>query len=172
MRYALINNGVVVNIIEADAAFADSVGAVPGSSAAIGDVYSGGTFSKPGLPPLDRQAAAREIDDAVAAVFSRFTRFEREYTARESEARTFKAANYTGDVPPRVQEFAIPARLTAQQATDRIILQADALKTAEPQLFTLRMRKYEVLRAPNDADARLKLSELLGAIQAINAALT
>lgn len=62
-RYALIVGGVVVNVIEADQAFADTLAsdmggtAVSTSTGSTGDTYSGGNFSRP--------AAAVEVPDEV-----------------------------------------------------------------------------------------------------------
>lgn len=50
MNYAIIENGIVTNIIVADATFAASVGAVPAQDAGIGWSYSGGVFTAPAAP--------------------------------------------------------------------------------------------------------------------------
>jgi len=50
-RYAVISAGVVVNVIEADAAFAALVGAVAGGGAEIGDAWDGHAFTRPAPPP-------------------------------------------------------------------------------------------------------------------------
>jgi len=51
MRIALISDGVVVNVILADLAFASSLGFVAvdvtGQNVQIGDVYSNGVFTRP-----------------------------------------------------------------------------------------------------------------------------
>jgi hypothetical protein len=51
MRYAIIKNGIVDNVIEADQAFADSVGAIPAGNGSIGDLWDGTVYSKPPAPP-------------------------------------------------------------------------------------------------------------------------
>lgn len=52
MRYALITNGVVTNVIEADAEFAEEHNLVPlTDGAGIGWSYSDGTFSPPAPQP-------------------------------------------------------------------------------------------------------------------------
>lgn len=53
MKYAIIKNGKVDNVIEADQAFADSVGAIAAGTGAIGDLWNGTVFSK---PPQDLDA--------------------------------------------------------------------------------------------------------------------
>ena len=51
-RYALIENGLVANVILADPAFAAAVGAIPCSdTAGPGWLYDGATFSEPPPPP-------------------------------------------------------------------------------------------------------------------------
>ncbi|MES2183037.1 MAG: hypothetical protein V4505_00695 [Pseudomonadota bacterium] len=51
MGYAVIDNGMVVNIAEANAVFAASQGWIDGVGAAIGDLWDGTQFSKPPAPP-------------------------------------------------------------------------------------------------------------------------
>ncbi|MRV72578.1 hypothetical protein GJ700_12755 [Duganella sp. FT92W] len=98
------------------------------------------------LPAL-RQALAAGIDEHIAAIYRRFTRFESEYTAREAAARAFAAAEYEGDPGTWVSAFATAAGMTNEAAADLIIAQADTLRTALELLGALRMRKYEVLGA-------------------------
>lgn len=121
---------------------------------------------------LNRAAMAVQIDDAVAAVYARFTRFAQEYELREAQAQAFKDAGYSGAVPQQVDAFATPAAMTPQAATDLILGQAIQLRGAMAQLGALRMRKYEVLRAADDATARTALAEVLAGIAAIGAALS
>ena len=114
-----------------------------------------------------RAGLATQIDETVAAIYGRFTRFQLEYTEREAQAQAFKDAGYTGPVPPRVAEFATPAGMPAQAATDLILAQAVNLRTAQGELSALRMRKYEVLRAATDEQAQSAALEILAAIEAI-----
>lgn len=116
-----------------------------------------------------RAALATAIDEAVAAIYSRFTRFQLEYTERESQAQAYKDAGYTGPVPPRVSEFATPAGMPAQAATGLILQQAVNLRTTQAALSALRMRKYEVLRAQSDAQAQAAADAILQAIAAVGA---
>jgi len=114
-----------------------------------------------------RAALATAIDEAVAAIYSRFTRFQLEYTEREAQAQAYKDAGYTGTVPPRVAEFATPAAMTARAATDLILSQAVNLRTAQGALSALRMRKYEVLRAATDEQAQAVAAEILAGIDVV-----
>jgi hypothetical protein len=51
MRAAIVENGVVVNIAEADADFAAAQGWIVSEFAAIGDLWDGVDFAKPAAPP-------------------------------------------------------------------------------------------------------------------------
>jgi hypothetical protein len=116
-----------------------------------------------------RTGLVTQIDEAVAAIYGRFTRFAIEYQEREAQAQAYKDAGYTGDVPARVAEFATPAAMPAQAATDLILVQAVNLRAAQGQLSALRMRKYEVLRAATDAQAQAAADTILAAIATVGA---
>lgn len=174
MATHIIIGGVVVNTInatvqEAQAVYPDAV-CIAANTGSIGWMWDGETLSAPPPPPFDRAAAALQIDEAVAAIYGRFTRFQLEYTEREAQAQAYKAAGYTGPVPPRVAEFATPAGMPAQAATDLILQQAVNLRTAQGELSALRMRKYEVLRAATDAQAQAVASEILAGVEAVGRA--
>lgn len=57
-RFAIIDAGRVTNIIEADAEFAASIGAIDATGAAIGDLWDGEAFTPPAPP-------APEVPQAV-----------------------------------------------------------------------------------------------------------
>ena len=135
----------------------------------IGWLWDGEHLTPPPPPPFDRAAAALRIDEAVAAIYGRFTRFQLEYTEREAQAKAYKDAGYTGPVPPRVAEFATPAGMQAQAATDLILSQAANLRTAQSELSALRMRKYEVLRAATDEQAQAVAEDILQSIATVGA---
>lgn len=121
-------------------------------------------YPEPPVLPYDRAEAGNQIDEAVAAIYGRFTRFALEYQEREAQAQAFKDAAYTGEAPPRVAEFSTPAGMTAQAATDLILAQAANLRTTQGELSALRMRKYEVLRAETDEAARAIAAGILAQI--------
>ena len=50
-RYAILQDGIVTNVIEADESFASSIGAIPSETASPGDTYSNGQFSRPTPAP-------------------------------------------------------------------------------------------------------------------------
>jgi len=51
MRAAIIQDGIVINIAEADADFAEAQGWIVSDDAAIGDTWDGESFIKPPTPP-------------------------------------------------------------------------------------------------------------------------
>ena len=123
------------------------------------------TVSEPDIAAIHADAA-RMIDDAAAAIYSRFTRFDQEYVARETQALAYRDADYAGEVPRQVAAFAVPAGITAQQAADTILQQAATLRAAIDQLGELRMRKYEVYAQPTAEDKIAHRDAILQAIQA------
>lgn len=170
-KFAVLKNSIVVNHAEADAAFAAAQGWIAAGASKVGDTWAGGVFTTPPPPPLDRLAAAADIDSAVARIYAGYDRFALEYKEREAQARAYKAAGYTGAVPVQVAAFATPAGKTPAEATDIIIGQADALLGALSALGVQRMRKYAVLGAPDDAAARAVLADINVRVAAIAAAL-
>ncbi len=56
MKFALIESGNVTNIIEADAQYAASVGAIDATGAAIGDLWDGTAFTKTTPGPVVPQS--------------------------------------------------------------------------------------------------------------------
>ena len=162
----IVVNTIVATAVEAQTAYPDAV-CIPADTGSIGWLWDGESLTPPPGPPFDRAAAALQIDEAVAAIYGRFTRFAIEYQEREAQAQAFKDAGYTGPVPPRVAEFATPAGMPAQAATDLILAQAANLRTAQGELSALRMRKYEVLRAATDAQAQAVAAEILAGVEAV-----
>lgn len=123
------------------------------------------------IPALDRGAAARQIDEACREAMAPKLPFLEAYKERESQALAFQAAAYVGETPIRVAEFATPAQLTPMQATEMILEQAQQMRALVSKLEGLRMRKYEVLLAVDDAGARAALAEILGGVASIGQAL-
>lgn len=169
----IIIDGVVVNTIqatpaEAQTAYPDAF-CLEATAGAIGWQWDGFQLTPPPRPPFDRISAAQQIDEAVAGIYGRFTRFAIEYQEREAQAQAFKDAGYTGPVPAMVDQFATPAGMQAQAATELILAQAANLRTAQAALSALRMRKYEVLRAESDAQAQASAEAIMQAIAAVGA---
>jgi hypothetical protein len=93
------------------------------------------------------------VDAHIAGIYSKWMRFEAEYVERETAARAYKAAGYTGVVSEWIARFATNSRMTAQDATDLIISQADGLRGALVGLGNLRMDKYLISKKVNGSDA-------------------
>jgi len=170
-RFATIDAGRVTNVIEADAEFAASIGAIDATGASIGDLWSGTAFSRPPDPPFDRGVAAKQIDAAVLAVYDRPMSLSAEYESREKAALDYKASGYTGSVPARLAGFATPAGMTPTQAADLVLSQSAQMRGALDALGDLRMRKYEVQRAATEAAARTVHTAIMAQIAAIAFAL-
>lgn len=163
MTYVKIENGAVVQKQPNEAP-----GFIPATDEVVcGWLWDGEVFAPPPAPPYNRQSATVQIDEAVATIYGRFTRFAIEYQEREAQAQAYKDAGYTGPVPPRVSEFATPAGMPAQAATDLILQQAVNLRAAQGALSALRMRKHEVLRAATDGQAQAVAAEILAGIAVI-----
>lgn len=171
-KYAVVENGTVTNTIVADAEFAQSIGAIEISdNVSVGYKWNGVQFTKPAPAPFDRVAAGKAIDKAVIAVYEKPTILGDEYKLREAGAASYKAANYTGDVPTLVAGFATAAGLTPRAATDLILSQSAQLRGALEQLGNLRMQKYAVATAANDEAAKATYESTLSSISSIAAAI-
>lgn len=70
-RFALVESGTVTNVIEADADFAASIGAISAESASIGDLYADGSFSRGSEPAPEITPAMVDVerDRRIAAGF-------------------------------------------------------------------------------------------------------
>lgn len=163
--YVIVEDGVVANRTEAAEPLAANW--IVSDVAQIGWLYDGLGFSPPPTPAFDRAGAGLQIDEAVAAIYGRFTRFQVEYMERETQAQAFKDGGYAGTVPPRVADFCVPAGIPAPAAANLILSQAANLRAAQDQLSALRMRKYEVLRAATDTAAAELAAQLLAQIEVV-----
>jgi hypothetical protein len=94
-----------------------------------------------------------QIDDAIAAIYARWQRFESEYVLREAAARAYVDGGYQGDPGVWVTAYAIGAGIALDVAADRILQQADARRVALEQLAALRMSKYSIQAAADVAGA-------------------
>lgn len=101
------------------------------------------------------------IDDHIAKIYERFTRFNVEYVEREAAARAYRAADYTGDVSTLISSFSTPTGMSARAATDLIIAQSDNLKTALISLSSLRMEKYYIITATTEEACNTKYQQII-----------
>ena len=81
-RFSVVENGIVINQVEAEDDFAAEQGWIPAGDSAIGDLWNGSGYSQPPAPPAPvptsvsiRQArlallAAGLLDDVEAAIKS------------------------------------------------------------------------------------------------------
>lgn len=68
MRYAVIENGIVANLVVADAPLVDNW--VEAGSANIGDIWDGTAFTAPPLPPVTKEQVNQERNKRVNAGFT------------------------------------------------------------------------------------------------------
>ena len=153
-RFALIDAGRVTNIIEADADFAVTIGAIDATGAGIGDLWDGTAYSKPPGPSAAdlKPSALVQIDadvDAInlAVIGSR----AQEYELAEKHGLEYKDAGYTGTVPSSVQSWATAKAWTATQAADDILATAAQWRTAQAAIRAQRLLRKEQVRAATDA---------------------
>lgn len=167
MRCGVIENGKLSTFAEApDQLFADQMGwkALTGNEQPGWVWTEEGVFVPPPPPPYDRVGAMKKVDDLVAAIYNRFTRFDVEYFEREKAAQAYTDAEFVGDPPARVLEFSEPAGMTPQAAATLILSQAANLRSAMDQLSALRMRKYEIARGVTDELAEATANVLFASI--------
>lgn len=117
---------------------------------------------KPVIPDdVQRDRWATSIDDTVAAVLGRFTRFQMGYTEREAAATAFKAAGYIGDPTIWVSRFADNVGMAYKDAADLILAQAQGYRESLEQLEALRMDKYKVTLAPDLVAAKVEYDAIM-----------
>lgn len=119
---------------------------------------------------LDVVRMARDIDDAVAAIYTKVGRFAEEYKLRESQALAFQAAGFAGDVPRQIAAYATPAGITPAQATTVIMAQATQLRGALDALGELRMQKI-ALASVSHEEAAATYADVMASITAIGSSL-
>jgi hypothetical protein len=130
----------------------------------------GNTLDAPLEPLADMKTRLSALIDAtVASIYSTWMRFQAEYEAREAAAQAYKDAGYTGDVSKWISGFSDAANKTPQEAADLILQQSVSLRGALEALGALRMRKYEVLMAPDRSSANSTYASIMTDIQTVAA---
>ncbi|MEZ2310885.1 hypothetical protein AB6809_29995 [Paraburkholderia sp. RCC_158] len=139
----------------------------------LNSLAAGNSPLSPYSGPLEEtiRALSEKVDARVANVYAAWTRFQQEYLMREQAAAAYKAAGYAGDVSPWISSFATPAKLSNQDAADRILAQADGLNGALEQIGAQRMRKYEIQGALTAQAAQAVYEDILIQIDKIAATL-
>lgn len=95
-----------------------------------------------------------------------------EYKLADEQARSFKAAGYTGTVPASVKSWADAKGWTATQAADDIIAVADAWLSAQASIRSNRLaRKEEARKATTAAGVDAALAAWATFVAQIRAAL-
>jgi hypothetical protein len=114
------------------------------------------------------------INKAVANATAKATQFALEYTRREAQARAYVAEVWAlpegaelPEAPRLIANFAKSAGLNEFEAAKLTIQQADALYEKQDCLADLRMRKYEMLRAPDLSSALNIAADINKKIEAI-----
>jgi hypothetical protein len=98
-RWAVIENGIVINIILADADFAAALGAVPGEGAQIGWQWDGTAFA----PPVSAAPTAEDFERALTEHLDSVAQARR-YDSRVTCALR---AGYPGPFQAEGQAFAL-----------------------------------------------------------------
>ena len=105
-----------------------------------------------------------QIDNQVANVMTKYTRFQMGYVQREAAAQAYVDNNCEGEAPFWVTSFADRAQVPHPDAARLILAQAAGLRKGVEVLEDLRMRKYEVQRAETEETAQGLLEEILAEI--------
>ena len=96
----------------------------------------------------NRLAAVLQIDADTDALYGAVlgNRTE-EYTSAANDAQAYKAAGYTGKVPPGVQSWATAKSWTAKKSADDILVTAAAWVGAQNAIRAARLLRKEQVRA-------------------------
>jgi hypothetical protein len=115
------------------------------------------------------EVACQQIDQAAdlarrSALGDSLRALEYQTTAKEAEA--FAAAGYAGQVPPTVQAWMDAASRDAKAATDSILVEASAWKSAMYAIRAERLKgKQLVIKSASHAAAEGFADEAIGAIR-------
>lgn len=100
-----------------------------------------------------KAAFIAQIDtDADALIRAVIGERASQYEGAEREALAYKAAGYTGTVPPKVQAWATAKAQTATWAADSQIATAAGWRNAENALYAKRLLLKETAQAAIDSD--------------------
>ena len=119
-----------------------------------------------------RRVGQSLINDEVESTISPLTRFSLEYTIRETQAATWRDEGFSGEPPEQVIAFASPAGLDPKSAAERILTQAENLRSVLNVLGALRMRKFELNQLETVEEVEATTSEIVAAIKGVGARLT
>jgi len=111
------------------------------------------------------------VDDTIAVMMFKFTRFQMGYVKREAAAIAYRDSGYTIDPTIWITRFADNNRLSYPDACERILTQAEAYRVGLEQLEAFRMDKYQIERAPTQKVAREAYNAIMANAQAVYEAL-
>lgn len=118
-------------------------------------------------PVIERNVWVAKVDDVVADIITKQTRFQMGYIERESAAYAFKEAGYVGDPGIWVTRFADNTKISYQASADIILSQAVQLRQALKDLEALRMDKYLIQLAATQELAQAEFEKIIHAVEAI-----
>jgi len=122
---------------------------------------------EPGAPVVEitdaeqRAIWVQGVDDLVASIIGRFTRFQMGYVEREAAARAYIASDGASDPTVWVTRFADNNGMDYMAASERIVFQAEAYRQALEELEALRMDKYRITKASTADLARLEFAKIV-----------
>lgn len=160
MKYAIIKDGKIENVIEAEQAFAESIGAVLAGDNVTGDFWNGSVFTKPPeqapavVLAAIKAAAILKIDADTDKVYGDVVGNKgEEYRSAEADAKAFVAANFVGAAGGGVTSWATAKSWTNTQAANDIISQATAWHGAQNAIRANRLARKEAVKAAVDLAA-------------------
>jgi len=104
--------------------------------------------------PAEKTAFIAQIyADADALIRTVIGERGSQYESAEKQSAAYKAAGYTGTVPPKVQAWATAKGQTATWAADSQIAAAAAWRNAEDALYAKRLLLKETAKTAADGDA-------------------
>lgn len=118
----------------------------------------------PVIPLTDAEQRAvwvADVDNRIADMLTKFTRFQMGYSKRLEAAEAFKAAGYVGDPTIWITSFADAAGVTNQQSADSVLAKAAEYDLGLEQLEAIRMDKYRILSAATMEDASVMYYDII-----------
>lgn len=112
-----------------------------------------------------------QVDNTIAALQSKYTRFEQGYMLREAAAHAYVDSGYTAEPSDLITRFADNVGMPYPAAADLILSQASTMRPGLIALENLRMDKYLVVRAPTIEAAQAEFLRIINEANTIVAGL-
>lgn len=90
--------------------------------------------------------ACNKIDNTVSSIYTKWTRFEKEYNLRLAAAKAYVESGYAIEANIYLESVAVSANISLQEAAEQVMSQAVMFDFALEQLAAARMRKFEIKR--------------------------